>query len=133
MLDAMDFMLYAMAIGQLRAYFQINDATAGLLGTVTLAMSAFGGIIFGYIADFAVTDGARPELKVELKYYEGQPVIEEIKRVSRPGLRIYKAWEELPRVRDGLGVAIVSTNKGVLTDRGARAEGVGGEVLCTVF
>jgi small subunit ribosomal protein S8 len=87
----------------------------------------------GYIADFAVTDGARPELKVELKYYEGQPVIEEIKRVSRPGLRIYKAWEELPRVRDGLGVAIVSTNKGVLTDRGARAEGVGGEVLCTVF
>jgi small subunit ribosomal protein S8 len=70
---------------------------------------------------------------VELKYHQGLPVIEEIARVSRPGLRIYKESNELPKVRGGLGVAIVSTNKGVMTDKTARAHGVGGEVLCTVF
>jgi small subunit ribosomal protein S8 len=87
----------------------------------------------GYIADYAVSEGAKPELTVELKYHEGAPVIEEIQRVSRPGLRKYRPTDELPAVRGGLGVAIVSTSKGVMTDRAARAAGVGGEVLCTVF
>ena len=87
----------------------------------------------GYILGFEVSSDAKAELTVQLKYHEGQPVIEEIKRVSRPGLRNYKGQQELPSVRGGLGVAIVSTNKGVMTDRAARAAGVGGEVLCTVF
>ena len=87
----------------------------------------------GYIASFSVSEDAKPEMTVELKYHQGRPVIEEIKRISRPGLRSYKPQGELPQVRGGLGVAIVSTNKGVMTDRAARAAGVGGEVLCTVF
>ena len=87
----------------------------------------------GYILGFEVSSDAKAELTVQLKYHEGQPVIEEIKRVSRPGLRNYKGQQELPSVRGGLGVASVSTNKGVMTDRAARAAGVGGEVLCTVF
>lgn len=87
----------------------------------------------GYIADFQVSGEIKQQLSIELKYFEGKPVIEELKRVSRPGLRQYKAVEQLPKVRGGLGVSIVSTNKGVMTDRAARAAGVGGEVLCTVF
>jgi small subunit ribosomal protein S8 len=87
----------------------------------------------GYIADFQVSGDVKQQLSIELKYFEGKPVIEELKRVSRPGLRSYKGVEQLPKVRGGLGVSIVSTNKGVMTDRAARAAGVGGEVLCTVF
>ncbi|CAD5379668.1 30S ribosomal subunit protein S8 [Pseudomonas sp. OF001] len=87
----------------------------------------------GYIADYQVSGDIKQQLSIELKYFEGKPVIEELKRVSRPGLRQYKAVEQLPKVRGGLGVSIVSTNKGVMTDRAARAAGVGGEVLCTVF
>lgn len=87
----------------------------------------------GYIADFTVSEGLKPELTVELRYFEGKPVIAEIDRVSRPGLRNYVNKNDLPSVRGGLGVAIVSTSKGVMTDRAARAVGVGGEVLCTVF
>jgi small subunit ribosomal protein S8 len=88
----------------------------------------------GYIADFAaVQDGSKPRLAIDLKYHQGKPVIAEIDRVSRPGLRKYTGKGELPSVRGGLGVAIVSTSKGVMTDRAARAAGVGGEVLCTVF
>ena len=86
----------------------------------------------GYIKGFSVEGDVKPILAVELKYFEGRPVIESIKRVSRPGLRIYKPGDELPKVMGGLGVAIVSTNKGVMTDRAARAAGVGGEVLCYV-
>ncbi|MBT8141704.1 MAG: 30S ribosomal protein S8 [Gammaproteobacteria bacterium] len=87
----------------------------------------------GYIADFnEVQEGAHKNLLVDLKYYQGRPVIEVIKRVSRPGLRSYKAKDELPKVLGGLGVAIVSTSKGVMTDREARAQGQGGEVLCFV-
>lgn len=87
----------------------------------------------GYIEDYAVrTVGGLPEMEVALKYYAGRPVIEKIERVSRPGLRIYKGREDLPRVMNGLGVAIVSTSKGVMTDRRARSLGVGGEVLCVV-
>lgn len=87
----------------------------------------------GYIADFAVSEEVQPQLTVELKYFEGKPVIVELDRVSRPGLRNYAGKASLPSVRGGLGVAIVSTSKGVMTDRAARAAGVGGEVLCTVF
>jgi small subunit ribosomal protein S8 len=87
----------------------------------------------GYIADFAVQDEAgKAMMSVNLKYYDGRPVIDSLKRVSRPGLRIYKAGDELPRVQGGLGVAIVSTSKGVMSDRAARAAGEGGEVLCYV-
>ncbi len=87
----------------------------------------------GYIADFQISSEVKPQLSIELKYFEGKPVIEEVKRISRPGLRQYKSVEQLPKVRGGLGVSIVSTNKGVMTDRAARVAGVGGEVLCTVF
>jgi small subunit ribosomal protein S8 len=87
----------------------------------------------GYIEDFAVTtEGGKSELNIGLKYYVGRPVIERIERVSRPGLRIYKGKDEIPQVMNGLGVAIVSTPRGVMTDRKARATGVGGEVLCYV-
>ena len=87
----------------------------------------------GYIDSFEVMkDGAKAELKIALKYYVGRPVIEKLERVSRPGLRIYKGRDELPSVMNGLGVAIVSTPKGVMTDRKARSTGVGGEVLCYV-
>ena len=88
----------------------------------------------GYVSDFAVQDiDGKPVLNVTLKYYQGKPVIEAIKRVSRPGLRVYKGKDELPTVMGGLGVAIVSTSAGVMTDRAARKGGHGGEVLCTVF
>ena len=87
----------------------------------------------GYIDGFTVrTDGAKAELHITLKYYAGRPVIERIERVSRPGLRIYKGRDAIPQVMNGLGVAIVTTPKGVMTDRKARANGVGGEVLCYV-
>jgi small subunit ribosomal protein S8 len=87
----------------------------------------------GYIEDFAVnSDGGKTELEIALKYYAGRPVIERIERVSRPGLRIYKGRDAIPQVMNGLGVAIVTTPKGVMTDRKARASGVGGEVLCYV-
>lgn len=87
----------------------------------------------GYVEGFNVDGEEKPQLTVTLKYFDGRPVIEEIKRVSRPGLRVYRDQSALPSVRGGLGVAIVSTNKGLMTDRAARAAGVGGEVLCTVF
>jgi small subunit ribosomal protein S8 len=86
----------------------------------------------GYIAGFNVEGETKPVLTIELKYFEGQPVIEDIKRVSRPGLRIYRGKGELPRVLNGLGIAVVSTSHGVMSDRQARAEGHGGEVICTV-
>ncbi|HEY6280852.1 MAG TPA: 30S ribosomal protein S8 [Burkholderiales bacterium] len=87
----------------------------------------------GYIEDFAVRESqGKALLEVALKYYAGRPVIEKIERVSRPGLRIYKANRDIPKVMNGLGIAIISTPKGVMTDRKARATGMGGEVLCIV-
>lgn len=87
----------------------------------------------GYIEDFAVRqDGGKSQLDLALKYYAGRPVIERIERVSKPGLRVYKGKDDLPKVMNGLGVAIVSTPKGVMTDRRARAGNMGGEVLCIV-
>ena len=85
----------------------------------------------GYVDDFAVRENeGKPSLEIGLKYYAGRPVIERIERVSKPGLRIYKGTADIPRVMNGLGVAILSTPKGVMTDRRARASNVGGEVLC---
>ena len=87
----------------------------------------------GYIADYNTeAEGSHAKMTIKLKYFNGKPVIEEVKRISRPGLRIYKSKEELPKVLGGLGIAIISTSKGVMTDRAARAMGHGGEVICTV-
>jgi small subunit ribosomal protein S8 len=87
----------------------------------------------GYIEDFALRDdGPKKELRIALKYYAGRPVIERLERVSKPGLRVYRGRDDIPRVMNGLGVAILSTSRGVMTDRKARADGVGGEILCIV-
>ena len=87
----------------------------------------------GYVEGFkVVSDNGKPTLEIGLKYYADRPVIEKIQRVSRPGLRVYKGSEDIPHVMNGLGVAIVSTSKGLMTDRKARANGIGGEVLCIV-
>ena len=89
----------------------------------------------GYIRGYEKTTGAdgHPAIEISLKYYEGQPVIRELKRVSKPGRRVYLGKDSIPQVRQGLGVSIVTTSKGVMSDANARAQGVGGEVLCTVF
>jgi small subunit ribosomal protein S8 len=87
----------------------------------------------GYVGDFSeASDGVKKVLTVELKYFEGKAVIEQVKRVSKPGLRIYRSMDELPKVLGGLGVAIVSTSAGVMSDRQAREQGIGGEVLCII-
>lgn len=87
----------------------------------------------GFIESYeSKVDGAKKDLQVSLRYYQGRPVIERINRVSKPALRIYKSCRELPQVRGGLGIAIISTPKGVMTDKTARSQNVGGEVLCTV-
>jgi small subunit ribosomal protein S8 len=86
----------------------------------------------GYIAGYEVTSDKKPVMTVELKYFEGNPVIEKIARVSRPGLRVYKSAGEIPKVKDGLGVMIVSTNQGIISDRAARKANVGGELICEV-
>jgi len=88
----------------------------------------------GYIVDCrTVGEGPKKQLTIELKYYQGKPVIERIKRISRPGLRVYRTTDELPSVVGGLGVAIVSTSRGLMSDREARAQGIGGEVICSVY
>ena len=86
----------------------------------------------GYISDLSVSDGPKPSLTIELKYYQGAPVIDLLKRASKPGLRLYKGSNELPKVRGGLGIAIISTSKGLMTDRAARSAGHGGEVIAYV-
>ncbi len=87
----------------------------------------------GYITNFEKEDGPKAQLTITLKYYQGRPVIEEINRVSRPGLRIYKPKNELPKVKGGLGIAVISTSKGVMTAHNAQAQGLGGEVVCEVY
>ena len=87
----------------------------------------------GYIGGYSVAGEQKPQLTIELKYLEGVPAIEELHRISRPGLRAYKTQDKLPFVRGGLGIAIVSTNQGLMTDHAARRAGIGGEVLCTIF
>ena len=87
----------------------------------------------GYVSKVETSSEAKPELTVSLKYFEGSAVIEDIKRVSRPGLRIYKNAEELPKIKNGLGIAVISTSKGLMTDRSARKAGIGGEVICSIW
>lgn len=88
----------------------------------------------GYIAEHAVdANNGKPQLNITLKYYADRPVVEEIKRVSRPGLRLYKGKQDVPKIRAGLGISILTTNKGLMTDKQALAAGIGGEILCTVF
>ena len=118
---------------------RIRNAQSAEKGQVTMPSSKLKLAIAkvlkdeGYVDDFAVREEAgKAELSIALKYYSGKPVIDRIERISRPGLRIYKGKEDIPRVMNGLGVAILSTSKGVMTDRKARASGVGGEVLCVV-
>lgn len=113
---------------------QVVHKTAVVMPSSKLKV-AIAGVLKdeGYIEDFAVSEAAgKAELKVGLKYYAGRPVIERLERVSRPGLRVYKGKGDIPNVMNGLGVAIVSTPRGVMTDRKARATGVGGEVICYV-
>ena len=86
----------------------------------------------GYIESVKVIEGVKPELEITLKSFQGNPVVESIQRISRPGLRIYKRKDELPKVMGGLGIAVVSTSKGVMTDRAARQAGLGGEIICYV-
>jgi small subunit ribosomal protein S8 len=118
---------------------RIRNGQAARKATVTLASSKLKQAILkvlkdeGYIADYAVQDeDGKAALRVDLKYYEGRPVIDRIERVSRPGLRIYRGKDELPRVLGGMGTVIISTPKGVMTDKAAQAIGQGGEVLCIV-
>lgn len=87
----------------------------------------------GFITGFNVDDAVKPTLSIELKYFEGKPVIEEIQRASRPSQRVYKGKGDLPKVRGGLGISIVSTSQGVMTGKAAEAAGIGGEIICTVF
>ncbi len=89
----------------------------------------------GYINDFTIADvgNGKKELTIELKYFQSKPVIESLKRVSRPGLRVFKGKHELPKVLGGIGVAVVSTSKGIMSDRQARQQGYGGEIICTVY
>jgi small subunit ribosomal protein S8 len=87
----------------------------------------------GYVKEYRVEGDVKPTLSIDLKYFEGRPVIEEIKRVSRPGLRQYKGKDDIPVVKGGLGIIILSTNKGMMSDRAARSAGLGGELLCSVF
>ncbi|KAE9531062.1 MULTISPECIES: 30S ribosomal protein S8 [Testudinibacter] len=86
----------------------------------------------GYIDSVKISEGVKPELEITLKYFQGKPVVESIQRISRPGLRIYKRKDELPSVMGGLGIAVVSTSQGVMTDRAARKAGLGGEIICYV-
>jgi small subunit ribosomal protein S8 len=118
---------------------RIRNAQMGQKVSVAMPSSkikvAIAGVLKdeGYIDDFAVRDDAgKLQLDIALRYYAGRPVIERLERISRPGLRVYKGCQDLPRVMNGLGIAIVSTPKGVMTDRRARASKMGGEVLCIV-
>lgn len=118
---------------------RIRNAQAGEKQLVAMPASKVKAAIAqvlkdeGYIEDFRVqAEGAKATLEIALKYYAGRPVIERIERVSKPGLRVYRGTKEIPQVMNGLGVAIVSTSRGVMTDRKARSSGIGGEVLCIV-
>ncbi len=119
---------------------RIRNAQLAEKATVAMPSSklkvAIAGVLKdeGYVDGFNIIkgEGGKATLEISLKYYSGSPVIEKIQRVSRPGLRIYKGSNEIPKVMNGLGIAIVSTSKGLMTDRKARANGIGGEVLCVV-
>ncbi|QAX81646.1 30S ribosomal protein S8 [Candidatus Pseudomonas adelgestsugas] len=128
MQDPLADMLTRIRNAQMAAKFTVSMPSSKLKVAVAKVLKDEG-----YIAEYHISSEIKPVLSIELKYFEGRAVIEELKRVSRPGLRQYKSAKNLPKVCGGLGVSIVSTNKSVMTDRAACAAGIGGEVLCTVF
>ncbi|MDV4143209.1 MULTISPECIES: 30S ribosomal protein S8 [Shimia] len=128
--DPIGDMLTRIRNGQMRGKSTVSTPASKLRGWV-LDVLADEGYIRGYEATTG-TDG-HPALEISLKYYEGAPVIRELQRVSKPGRRVYMGVNDIPTVRQGLGVSIVSTPKGVMSDAAARSNNVGGEVLCTVF
>ena len=128
--DPLGDMLTRIRNAQMRGRSTVRTPASKLRGWV-LDVLAGEGYIRGY--ESATNDAGHPEFEISLKYYDGTPVIREIKRVSTPGRRVYKGVKDVPSVRNGLGVSIVSTPKGVMSDAQARADNVGGEVLCTVF
>ena len=127
MQDPIADMLTRIRNGQAANKVAINMPSSKLKVAIANVLAAEG-----YIESVKVLEGAKPELEITLKYFKGKPVVESIQRVSRPGLRIYKRKDELPKVMGGLGVAVISTSKGVMTDRAARQAGLGGEIICYV-
>ncbi|WP_333712131.1 30S ribosomal protein S8 [Yoonia sp.] len=128
--DPIGDMLTRIRNGQMRGKSMVSTPASKLRGWVLDVLSD-EGYIRGY--EKSVDDKGHPTFEISLKYYEGTPVIREVKRVSKPGRRVYMAANDLPSVRNGLGVSIVSTSKGVMSDANARIANIGGEVLCTVF
>ena len=128
MQDPIADMLTRIRNGQAANKVAINMPSSKLKVAIANVLAAEG-----YIESVKVLEGAKPELEITLKYFQGKPVVESIQRVSRPGLRIYKRKDELPKVMGGLGVAVISTSKGVMTDKEARDLKVGGEILCYVY
>ena len=127
MQDPIADMLTRIRNGQAANKVAINMPSSKLKVAIANVLAAEG-----YIESVKVLEGAKPELEITLKYFQGKPVVESIQRVSRPGLRIDKRKDELPKVMGGLGVAVISTSKGVMTDRAARQAGLGGEIICYV-
>ena len=127
MQDPIADMLTRIRNGQAANKVAINMPSSKLKVAIANVLAAEG-----YIESVKVLEGAKPELEITLKYFQGKPVVESIQRVSRPGLRIYKRKDELQKVMGGLGVAVISTSKGVMTDRAARQAGLGGEIICYV-
>jgi len=128
MSDPIADMLTRIRNGQMAGHANVQMPSSKLKLSVAKVLSDEG-----FISAFSINeDSGKTELSVDLKYYEGKPVIDMIKRVSRPGLRVYKNKDELPKVIGGLGIAVISTSKGIMTDRDAREAGVGGEVICYV-
>jgi small subunit ribosomal protein S8 len=130
--DPIADMLTRIRNAQLVGHTEVSMPASRLKGAIAKVLKDEG-----YIEDFAMREkaaenGSKKELAIALKYYAGRPVIERLERVSKPGLRVYKGRNDIPRVMNGLGVAILSTSRGVMTDRKARADGLGGEVLCIV-
>lgn len=117
----------------------INNAQARLKSSLIVPSSSKKIAILevlrreGYIVSFTISETNKPELTIKLKYFEGKPVIQELKRISRPGLREYVDNKDIPLVKGGLGISVISTNKGLMTDAEAREAGIGGEVVCSVF
>ena len=120
-------------------FSRLNNAQARQKTSVVVPSSKFKISLItllqnkGYIESFNVTDNDKPEIEIKLRYFEGAPVIKELKRISKPGLRQYAGKEEMPEINGGLGMAIVSTNKGLMTDQEAKEAGLGGEIICSIF
>jgi small subunit ribosomal protein S8 len=127
MSDPIADMLTRIRNGQSASKFEVTMPASNMKKSIAQVLKDEG-----FINDFSVTDGAKAEMSVSLKYYDGKPVIDTIDRMSRPGLRIYKNKDELPRILNGLGIVIVSTSTGMMTDRAARDAGIGGELICSV-